>query len=161
MTQVEQLSLKPSTAEGWLLKSIPPLVSLPCTDWMGPCLERVSCDRDHWYRKSWEAPSWHYLMGLGRRDPLGSSDFWHLLARLELSGWSMVEACFAVAMMPWGSGGPGCWAHCYRAKGCWAHTRLWVLPTRGHGSQRCSLPFRDPSREDTDLVFPMVLEVAF
>lgn len=36
-------------------------------------------------------------MGFSRRDPLGSSDFWHLLTRLELSGWSMVKACFAVS----------------------------------------------------------------
>lgn len=111
MTEVQQLSLKSSTAEGWLLKSDnlvgdKPLrprwqshLSCPyqCTDWMDPCLEKISCDRDHLYRKSWEASRWHYSMGFSRRDPLGSSDFWHLLARLELSGWSMVKACFAVS----------------------------------------------------------------
>lgn len=31
--------------------------------------------------------------GAWRREPLGSSDIWHLLARLELSGWSVVKVC--------------------------------------------------------------------
>lgn len=107
-------------------------------------------------RKSWEAPSWHYLMGLGTRAPLGSSDFWHLLARLELSGWSMVEASFAVsndALREVAGQAVELTAIERRAAG--PRMRLWVLPTRGRGSQRCSLPFWDPSREDTNLVFPM------
>lgn len=82
------------------------------------------------------------LDGAFEKKSPGFSDFWHLLARLELSGWSMVKVCFAVSNDALREvAGQAVELTAIEAKGCWAtHEALGTSYPRP-GSQRCSLPF--------------------
>lgn len=88
-------------------------------------------------------------MGLSRRDPLCSSDFWHLLARLELSGWSLVKVCFAVSNDALREvAGQTVELTAIEAKAAGPHMRLWVLPARGP-APRDALSLSETSVEKT------------